>query len=199
MAVPAESLAMLMTVDAFLVHPSPDGLKTELVRGELRVSPPPGGPHGFAATKLVVLLWEHVAPRRLGRVSADGIGYELLRLPRTVRVPDASFVRADRLPADGVGPGLLRLAPDLAIEVLSPGETASELDEKIDDYLTAGTQLVWVVDPVRRTVRIVSKGANEPLLHEGDTLTGGQVLPGFACAVSEIFDGIARTGSHAET
>ena len=192
MAHPARGLVMVMTVDEFLVHPSPEGVKTELVRGELRVSPPPGGPHGFAGSNLVILLLAHVHPRRLGRVLGDGVGYELLQLPRTVRVPDASFVRADRLPADGIGPGLLTFAPDLAVEVLSPSETASELEEKIDDYLRCGTPLIWVVDPVRRTVMIVSTDAAVALLHEGDTLTGGRVLPGFSCAVAEIFEGIAR-------
>ncbi len=193
MADPARGLVMVtMTVDEFLVHPSPDGFKTELVRGELRMSPPPGGPHGRAATNLVILLSAHTRPRRLGWVWADGIGYELRQLPRTVRVPDASFVRADRLPAGGVRPGLLKFAPDLAIEVLSPGESAKEIEEKIDDYLKSGTPLIWVVDPVRRTVRVVSTDSTELLLREGETLTGGRVLPDFACAVDEIFDGIAR-------
>lgn len=192
MAYPARGLVMGMTVDEFLVHPSPEGVKTELVRGEVRVSPPPGGPHGFAVSNLVVLLAAHVIPRRLGKVLGDGVGYELLRLPRTVRVPDASFVRADRLPVNGVGPGLLTFAPDLVIEVLSPSETASELDEKIDDYLRSGTTLLWVVDPVRRTVMVRASDAAVVLLHEGDTLAGGRVLPDFSCNVAEIFEGIAR-------
>ena len=191
MAYPARGLVMVMTVDEFLAHPSPEGVKTELVRGEVRVSPPPGGPHGFAGSNLVALLVAHVIPRRLGKVLGDGVGYELLQLPRTVRVPDASFVRADRLPANGVGPGLLKFAPDLVIEVLSPSETASELDEKMDDYMRSGTPLMWVVDPVRRTVMVIATHAAVALLHEEDTLTGGRVLPDFSCNVAEIFEGIA--------
>ncbi len=191
MAHPARGLVMVMTVDEFLVHPSPEGVKTELVRGEVRVSPPPGGPHGFAGSNLVALLAAHVNPRRLGKVLGDGVGYELLQLPRTVRVPDASFVRADRLPANGIGPGLLKFAPDLAIEVLSPSETASELDEKMDDYLRSGTTLMWVVDPVRRTVMVIASYAAVVLLHDEDTLSGGRVLPDFSCNVAEIFEGIA--------
>ena len=191
MAQPARASAMTMTADEFLVHSVPDG-KAELVRGELRVTPPPGAPHGVAAINLIFLLGVHARQRELGRVFGDGFGYELLRLPRTVRVPDGSFVRADRLPEAGIGPGLLRLAPDLAIEVLSPTETASELEEKLDDYLVSGTPLIWVVDPVRRTVMIVSADAPVRWLREGDTLDGGGVIPGFACAVSDIFEGIAR-------
>ena len=182
---------MLMTPDEFLVCPVPDG-KAELVRGELRVTPPPGGPHGRAATNVVGQLLAYVEPRGLGWVFADGAGYLLLELPRTVRSPDASFVRANRLPAEGIGPGFLKVAPDLAVEVLSPSESASELEEKLDDYRACGTPLIWVVDPVRRTVMIVASDAPLRWLREGDTLDGGEVIPGFTCEVAGLFKGIAR-------
>ena len=190
MAVPARVSPVSMTAEEFLAYPVEDA-KAELVRGELRVSPPAGGPHGVAAGNLFLALGAYVRTHGLGRVFGDGFGYELLRLPRTVRVPDGSYVRAERLPPDGIGPGLLKLAPDLAIEVLSPSETASELEEKLDDYLVSGTPLIWVVDPVRRTVMIVSSDAPIRWLREGDTLEAGAVIPGFTCPVSEIFDGIA--------
>ncbi len=194
MATPARGLVMLMTVDEYLVHPSPEGVKTELVRGELRLSPSPGIPHGCAVFSIVGMLMAYVRPCRLGRVFGDSVGYELVQLPRTVRVPDASFVRADRVPPQGFGHGtrLFDFAPDLAVEVMSPSETASQLQEKLDDFLSAGTTLIWVVDPVRRTVRIVSTTVPETLLHESDTMTGGHVLPEFSCVVEEIFDDIAR-------
>src|SRR5512144_2755240 len=130
MALPAPPDAMSLTVEEFLALSLPDG-KAELVRGELRVNPPPGAPHGVAAVNLVLALGVYVRERGLGRVFADNFGYELVQLPRTVRAPDASFVRTDRFPAEGVRPGVLKLAPDLAIEVLSPSETASELEEKL--------------------------------------------------------------------
>lgn len=182
---------MLMTPDEFLVHPLSD-VKAELVRGELRVTPPPGGPHGRAGTNLVVLLSVYVNLRKLGSVFGDGVSYELAQLPRTVRSPDASFVRADRLPAGGIGPGFLKLAPDLAVEVLSPSESASVLQEKLDDYRTCGTPLIWVLDPVQRTVMVIA--SNSPLhwLREADTLNGADVVPRFSCKVSELFEGIAR-------
>jgi Uma2 family endonuclease len=192
MALPARASAVMMTAEEFLAYPLPDA-KGELVRGELRVTPPAGGPHGVAVANLVFMVSTHVRAGGIGRVFGDGIGYELLRLPRTVRVPDASFVRTDRLPPDGLGPGLVKLAPDIAVEVLSPSETASELEEKLDDYLVSGTPLIWVVDPIRRTVMIVSADAPVRWLHEGDTLDAGTVIPGFTCAVSDIFEGIART------
>lgn len=191
MAIATRAAVMLMTPEEFLVHPLED-VKAELVRGELRVTPPPGGPHGRATANLVFLLTLHANAHRLGFVFGDSVGYELVQLPRTVRVPDASFVRSDRLPKEGIGPGLLRLAPDLAIEVLSPSETASDLEEKLDDYRACGTPLIWVVDPVRRTVMVVASDSPLRWLHERDTLSGGDVLPGFSCSVTEIFEGIAR-------
>ena len=191
MAYPARASVMLMTPEEFLEYPLED-MKAELVRGELRVSPPGGGPHGFAGGRLIFRLAMFVEPRNLGRVLGDGIGYQLMQLLRTVRVPDDSFVRADRLPAEGIGRGLLKFAPDIAIEVLSPSETASELQEKLDDYRVSGTSLVWVVDSVRRSVMIVSQTEPLKLLHDSDTLDGGSVLPGFSCAVIDIFEGISR-------
>jgi Uma2 family endonuclease len=191
MVQPARAPAMTMTADEYLAYPLSDG-KAELVRGELRVTPPAGGPHGTAAINIVLPLGSHVKLHGLGRVFADGVGYELLRLPHTVRVPDASFVRAGRLPEAGIGRGLLKLAPDFAIEVLSPSETASELGEKLDDYLISGTSLVWVIDPARRTVMIVTSEAPVRWLRGGDTLDGDGVIPGFSCPVSDIFEGIAR-------
>jgi len=182
---------MVMTVEEFLVASVPDG-KAELVRGELRVTPPAGAPHAVAESNLFRMLIAYTWPRGLGRVFGDAAGYELVRLPHTVRVPDVSFVQAGRLPEDGVGPGLFKFPPDLAIEVLSPSETASELQEKLDDYAISGTPLVWVADPVRRTVTIVAVDAPTRWLREGDTLDGGSVIPGFSCAVADIFDGIAR-------
>jgi Uma2 family endonuclease len=182
---------MPMTVEEFLVTDVPDG-KVELVRGELRVSPPPGAPHGTAAINLAVLLSNHVNGRGLGHVFGDSFGYVLTQLPHTVRVPDLSFVRADRLPPEGIGPGLLQFAPDLAVEVLSPSESASELEEKLADYTVAGTPLIWVVDPLRRTVRIMSAIRPVRWLQESDALAGENVIPGFACKVAEIFRGIAR-------
>lgn len=182
---------MPMTVDEFLIASVPDG-KAELVRGELRVTPPPGAPHGTVATNLVVMLAVHVKAHGLGRVFGDSFGYILTQLPHTVRVPDLSFVQADRLPPEGIGPGLLRFAPDLAVEVLSPNESASELEEKLADYTAAGTRLIWVVDPARRTVMILGHANPVRWLQEADVLDGERVVPGFSCKVAEIFEGIAR-------
>jgi Uma2 family endonuclease len=182
---------MRMTIDEFLVADLPEG-KSELVRGEVRLTPPPGAPHGMAVTNLFFALAGYVREHRLGQVFGDSVGYELIRFPHTVRVPDGSFVRADRIPSDGVRPGLFKFPPDLAIEVISPSETASSLEEKIRDYATSGTPLIWLVDPIRRTVMSIPADTPVSWLAEGDTLDGGSVIPGFSCPVAEVFDGIAR-------
>lgn len=179
---------MLMTAEEFLVYPL--DTKAELVRGELRMIPPPGGQHGRVATNVVQLLSFFTKPRGIGMVFADGVGYELRPLPHTVRVPDASFVRAGRIPAAGIGPGFLPFAPDIAVEVLSPSDAASDLDEKVDDYLVSGTSLVWIIDPVRRSVTVIAADAPQRTLRENDTMSGGNVLPEFSCKVAEIFEGI---------
>ena len=166
MAEPARDADMVMTVSEFMVATLPEG-KSELVRGEVRLTPPTGAPHGRAATNLVLLLGIHVRQHGLGMVFGDSIGYELVRFPHTVRVPDASFVRANRLPADGVRAGLFRFPPDLAIEVLSPSERASDIEEKLHDYISAGTPLVWIADPVRRTIMTVSSDVPVAWLAEG--------------------------------
>jgi Uma2 family endonuclease len=188
----ARAEGMLMSPEEFLVYPMDDEVQGELVRGELRVTPAPGAPHGRIATNLTLLLAAHVHGRNLGWVYADSVGYQLIDLPRTVRRPDVSFVRADRLPPEGVGPGFLKLAPDLVVEVLSPSETASELEEKLDDYRACGTPLIWVVDPARRTVMIIASDAPPRWVREGDSLDGGAILPEFSCAVADLFVGVAR-------
>ena len=179
-----------MTVEEFEAYPFPDG-KVELVRGEPRIMPPAGASHAGIESNVVGMLIPFVNERRLGRVFTDGLGYELIALPRTVRNPDASFVRADRLPSQGLERGFLRMAPDLAVEVLSPTETASALQEKLDDYRSAGTSLLWVIDPTRRAINVVSHDAPARWLHDDDILDGGNVLPGFQCPISALFDGIA--------
>lgn len=178
-----------LSVEEFLLYPTPEG-KAELVRGELRMSPPTGGRHGVVQMAILMRLANFVESRGLGRVFVDA-GFELVALPRTVRAPDAAFVRGDRIHAGDIGPAFLRMPPDLAVEVLSPSETPKRLQEKLDDYRVAGVALVWVIDPRRRTVMIVSRDAPTRWLSEDDVLDGGSVVLGFSCPVRELFIGLA--------
>lgn len=180
----------LMTVDQFLTHDFADA-KAELVRGELRMNPPAGGPHAVVVSNLLRVLMRHVDDHQLGRVFGDGAGYELRVFPHTVRAPDASFIRGDRLPATGIGQGFLPMAPDLAVEVLSPSETPSATREKLDDYRAAGVPLIWLIDPDLRTLDVHSRDTGQRLLATEDVLDGGDVVTDFRFPVANLFDGLA--------
>jgi Uma2 family endonuclease len=177
-----------LTVEEFLVLATPEG-KAELVRGELRLTPSPGPRHGIVCANLTTLLNQHVRQAGLGRVFTESC-FELVELPRTVRAPDVTFVRKERLPPGAIDESRLKLAPDLAAEILSPSETASRLDEKLDDYAASRIPLVWVIDPKRRTVMVIAMDAPVRWLRDGDTLDAGSIVQGFACPVSELFVGI---------
>jgi len=185
-----------LTADEFLVHPAARE-RSELVGGEIRLMSPAGGPHHSLIDNLYGPLRAHVRAGRLGRCLPDGAGFDLTALlpPRpgsTVRSPDLAFVRAERIPAGGFPRGFIRLAPDLAVEVLSPNETASELAEKVADYLGAGTPLLWVIDPATRLVTVTAADAPTRVLRESDTLDGGVVLPGFSMPVADLFEDVVR-------
>ena len=186
----------LLTAEEFLVHPAARG-HSELVRGEIRVMSPASGAHGVVSANVFRALDAYVRAQGLGLCFTDGLGYKL-PIPDaeddTVRSPDASFVRADRLPPGGIPVlgGFLPLAPDLAVEVVSPDQSASDLEERVADYFAAGTRLTWIINPRTRRVAVYSATAPVRWLHEGDTLDGGDVLPGFAVPVAELFQGVAR-------
>ena len=166
---------------------STTGCRYELVKGELFEMPPAGARHGSVAMRIGVLLGACVQANQLGYVFAAETGFILRRDPDTVRAPDASFVATDRFPAGELPIGFPELAPDLAVEVLSPSDTAREVEDKVEDWLQAGTRLVWVIDPATRSARVYRSLEELQELSEDDSLDGGDVLPGFACNIRELF------------
>ena len=98
-----------------------------------------------------------------------------------VRKPDVSFIRKGRLPGDAIPKGWVKIAPDLAVEVISPNDTAEDLEEKLEDYQKAGVPLVWVIYPERRMARVFRQGSPPVVLGEDDELSGEDVIPGFRC------------------
>jgi Uma2 family endonuclease len=175
-----------MTVDE-LSSLAEDEYRHELQAGALIAEPPPGFEHGCVVARIGVLLDGCVRSQRSGIVTAGDSGYLLARNPDTVRAPDLSFVCRERLAQLGIPSGVFPGAPDLAIEVRSPGNTDAELSAKVEDYLAAGTRLVWIVDPRARRV-IVHRPLEPPVvLHEHDALDGGDVVPGFRVRVDELF------------
>jgi Uma2 family endonuclease len=130
-------------------------------------------------------LGQHVQLTGAGELLAAETGFTLFRNPDTVRAPDIAFVRRERIP--GETGGFPHMAPDLAVEVLSPDDRPGETLAKVGDWLEAGTQLVWVIDPERRVARIYRLDGTESVLAETDALQGEEVLPGFSCRLSTIF------------
>ncbi|HEX7376613.1 MAG TPA: Uma2 family endonuclease [Pirellulales bacterium] len=156
----------------------------ELVEGVL-VEKTVGYEESCLALELAALIRNFVKPRKLGKVSgSDG----MMRLfPGLVRIPDVAFVSWERYAKRRGSRKLPDLVPDLAVEVLSEGNTAQEMSQKLDDYFDAGVRLVWFVDPRRRVVDVYAGKKSAKTLGEDETLTGGRVLPGFSLPLKDLF------------
>jgi Uma2 family endonuclease len=175
----------LMTAEELLQHTEDGAKKWELYRGELIKVSPSGGRHGQLSVKIGRLVEKFVEAPKLAVVCGAETGFILARNPDTVRAPDVSFVKKTRIPSEGVPDGFWPFAPDLAVEVVSPGDSAQELSEKIKDYLDHGVPLIWVVYPKTKSIAVHTPKTLEELKPES-TLDGGEVLPGFRCPVSEF-------------
>ena len=172
-----------MTAEEFMnIDDEPN--RHELIKGELLTMTPPKPLHGWIVTNLTLLLGQHVKVNRLGVVYTES-GYHLERGPDTVLGPDLSFVPAERV--DQSGEHYYEGPPDLAVEVLSPGDRKGYVERKLAVYLETGTRSVWLVDPRRRTVEVISSSGERRTLHETDELVDDTV-PGFRVKVSEIFE-----------
>ncbi len=178
------SPAELMTADQLQALRIPDK-RTELVKGRLVVREPAGYRHGEVAASLTRILGTFVHARGLGSVVAAETGFKLSTDPDTVRAPDVAFIHRDRVPSPPPA-GYAALAPDLAVEVLSPDDRAGEVLAKVADWLSAGCRVVWVVDPVHRTARVYRADGSESLVAEAEALDGEDVLPGFSCRLAEV-------------
>jgi Uma2 family endonuclease len=163
-----------------------DGSRYELSRGELVPMTPVRLQHGQIVIRFGRRLDEYVEERRLGTVCTE-VGFVLTRDPDTVRAPDLAFISQSRLPQGAAVDEFVEGAPDLAVEVLSPGDTVSETLRKVREYLGAGVPLVWVVDPATQTVTVYRSLEDVRVLTPDQELDGGDVLPGFRIAVKEIF------------
>lgn len=176
-----------LTIEQFERLPD-EGWRLELVRGRVVREPPAGFRHGSLAGRLSGLLHAFVEGNGLGVVVTAETGFVLAEEPPTVRAPDVAFVSAGRIPREGPPVGFARFAPDLAIEIVSPSNTMSEVQEKALDYLESGSAVVWVVDPGSRTVTVYRAPDEIRLLRHGDAIEGGPVLPGFSLEVARLFE-----------
>ncbi len=166
-----------------------DGFRHELVRGELRKMTPAGNKHGYVTMNLSGPLHRHVKENGLGRVYTAETGFLLARNPDTVRAPDVAFVSHARLEEVGEVEGFWPGAPDLAVEVISPSDTHTEVIGKALSWLDAGCRMVLAVDPSRRTVTVYRALDDIRILkgEAGETLDGADVVPGWSLPVAELF------------
>jgi Uma2 family endonuclease len=175
--------AQATTAEQLMALPD-DGWRYELVDGELRRMAPAGQEHGRIAMNLGGRLAQYVREQSLGVVFAAETGFLLRRQPDTVRAPDVAFVSSARQsPSEGFFPG----APDLAVELVSPSDSFVEVEEKVFEWLGAGTQAVLVVSPRKRSVSIYRAKDSVRRLTEADTLDLSFVVPGFIIKVEELF------------
>lgn len=182
----------LMTADELFTYDA-RGKRTELLRGRLVVREPASYGHGAVAARVLVCIstWletdrrERHADAPRGDVLAAETGFTLARNPDTVRAPDVAYVRAERRPTSSRG--FPELAPDLAVEVLSPDDRPGEVLAKVGDWLNAGTVVVWVIDPQRRVAQHFVNDGTITLLGEHDTLNAAPVLEGLHIPLSSLW------------
>ena len=181
----AETTTGLMTADE--LFRLGDDVRGELIRGVFCEMTPAGFKHNVIAARLGRWLGNFAEPRGLGQVAVGDTGVWLERDPDTVRAPDVAFMSAERQPLDADPPSYLEVVPEIAAEVRSPNDSRREVHEKAEMWLSHGVRLCWVVHPDTRTIDVHGAGSEPVTLGEGDTLDGGDVLPGFTCAVAAVF------------
>lgn len=181
------SIVELMTAQDLLQMPR-DGFRYELVKGELKKMSPAGQKHGRIAARFTWRLAQHVETHRLGAVYSAETGFLLSSDPDTVRAPDAAFVARERIEETGDVEGYWPGAPDLAVEVISPGDTYAEVEEKTVQWIQAGARMVIVINPRNRTVAVYRSLNEISILEEDAILDAGEVVPGWKITVKELFD-----------
>jgi Uma2 family endonuclease len=164
-----------------------DHLRHELIRGEITTYPLCDALHGCCSVQVLTRIGEFVKRHQLGTCFAGGTGFLLHRNPDTVLAPDFAFVGKTHMVEHGLMEWYYPAAPDLAVEVLSPSDSACEFFEKIDCWLQGGVGLLWVVDPQRKTIRVIAPGRAWWRLRDVEFLDGADVLPGLRLPVADLF------------
>jgi Uma2 family endonuclease len=180
------TVSQLVTAGDFLRIPN-GAYRLELVEGELRKISPAGGLHGYLSIEIGSRLSDAVKRGQLGCVLGAETGFRIARDPDTVLAPDVSFIRQDRLRVIGLPQEFFPEAPALVVEVVSPSDTAEEVDDKIRRWFAAGVEVAWVVYPSGRSVTVYHGLNDIRVLTQDDTLDGGNLVPGFNCRVGDLF------------
>ncbi|MDQ3524361.1 MAG: Uma2 family endonuclease [Chloroflexota bacterium] len=182
------SVKQLVTAEELWEMPEVPGKRFELVDGEVIEVSPAGDLHMAIVEIVYKRLDRFVEQHNLGLVRFDGLGYVIRRAPDQVRVPDVSFVTWEQVPDGEPTEFFWEGAPSLAVEVVSQDDLAIDLKDRVDDYLEAGTQQVWVLWPRTRRVSVFSPNANTREFGPDATLDGGSLLPGFGVRVGDLFE-----------
>ena len=175
----------LMTADDLLRLPD-DGMRHELIRGELTTMAPSGFEQSETTIWMGRILANYIAVHSLGRSAGAEGGFIIQTDPDTVLAPDFSFIRKARLVGKRSPKGFYPGAPDLVVEVLSPSDRAVEVDGKTQQWLDAGCVQVWIVNLNRRTITIHQKAENPRVFRASDLVDGGELLPGFRVSVDQL-------------
>ncbi|NCJ05579.1 Uma2 family endonuclease [Synechococcales cyanobacterium C] len=173
------------TDEEFMALPD-DGHRYEIINGELIDMGNSGALHGYVCSTLMILLGGYVRIQKLGAMFDSSTAFKMKNGNK--RSPDISFFAKERLQGITELPSFLEGAPDLAIEVLSPGNTVEEIHDKLVEYFENGTRLVWIIHPTEHYI-LVYRSAQEPdrLLKSADSLDGEDVIPGFTLPVADLF------------
>jgi Uma2 family endonuclease len=162
----------------------------EWIDGQV-VEKPMGLESSHVGTTLSRVLGTHVAPNNLGFVFNTEAGYRIsVGSSRRVRKPDVSFVARGRFPDNRLPRGNSTIAPDLAVEVISPNDVAEDIEQRITDFLSVGTRLFWIIYPATRSVWVLRRDGSAARLTEAQELSGEDVIPGFSCPIATLFAGL---------
>lgn len=165
-----------------------EGVRGELIRGVLHETMPTGHEHGRVVINLAAELRHFAKQHRAGTVIGSDSGIWLERDPDTVREPDIAFTSAERLPLDRRVMGYSEVVPDLVVEVVSPSDSRRAVRDKVEMWIGHGVRLVWVVYPEPQTVEVHGAEGQVSALGIEDDFDGMDVIPGFSCPVSAIFE-----------
>lgn len=176
-----------MTAEEFFALAS-QGKRMDLIDGEVVEMAPSGAEQGGITVSLSWIMMNWVKRSNHGKLFAQDTGFILARDPDVVLCPDIAYIRNEHLPKSGIPKGFFELVPDLVVEIVSPSDRYTDVEVKVERWLAAGVPLVWIVNPRLKQVKVYQPGSEAITLRSTDDLTGCEVLPGFTCRVSELFE-----------
>jgi len=161
----------------------------EIVAGRPEEKEMGGARHGGVGARLIIRLGSYVEAHRLGSVYGPDTTF---RIGGNERLPDVSFVAAARIPAEGEPEGIWPIAPDLAVEIISPTDLHEKVIGRVREYFAAGVRQVWLISPEHKTLTIYYSPTHVTILSEEDELVSDDLVPGFRCRISELFQSPAH-------